>query len=83
MSDPPLSATTMSAVTLWIAAFVVAFIYAAQGTRGLGVFAILLMGGGATLTVRRYLLKLADDLLERERRAFDLGREAQRIRPVD
>ena len=83
MSDPPLSTTTICAVSLWILAFALAGVYAATGLRGLGVFAVLVMGGGATLTVRRYLLKMCDDLLTHERQAFQAGLDAQRIRSVD
>lgn len=82
MIDPPVSVTTASATVLWINAFVLATIYTFQGVRGTGVFAILFAAGAATLTVRGYLITLADDLREREMNAFQIGMDAQQIKPL-
>lgn len=83
MSDRHPSLTTVCAIALWAAGFAAAAVFAVQGVRGLGVFAILLAGGGGTLTIRRFLVGLADDLIRREQIAFSIGQDTQRIRPVD
>lgn len=82
MSDLPVSATTAAAVTLWVTALALATVYAVVGTRGAGVFAIIAVAGGSTLTVRRFLIGLADDLIRREHNAFQVGLDAQQIRSI-
>lgn len=83
MNDRPISTTTVLASTLWVVGFGLAFLYAAIGLRGTGVLAMLIAAGGATLTVRGYLCRLEEELFERERNAFQLGRDDARstVRP--
>ena len=82
MSDLPVSVTTTCAIGLWVSAVALARVYTVMGTRGLGVFAIITVAGAATLTVRRFLAELADELIEREHNAFQVGLDAQRIKSV-
>lgn len=83
MYNPNTSVATAFAVLTWLTSFALATIYACTDTRGLGIFAVLCMGAGATLTVHQFMVRMADDLVRRERAAFQLGQEAQRMRSVD
>ncbi len=82
MSDHHTSLTTVCSIALWAAGIGAAILFAVAGVRGMGVFAILLAGGGGCLTIRRFLIGLADDLIERERTAFQFGIDTERIRSV-
>jgi hypothetical protein len=61
---------------LWTAAFVLVTIDLVLDLHRLGPIAVLLGAGGATLTVRGYLIRLGDHLYQREQNAFELGMDA-------
>lgn len=83
MKDWPVSVTATLATLLWLVGLTLGIVYAATGTRGTGVIGLMFVIGGATLTVRCYLVGLACYLTCRERNAFELGLDAQRLRSVD
>lgn len=78
MEDRPISVTATCAAFLWVAGYTLGIAYCITGIQGMGVMAMLITAGGATLTVRGYLIQLADTLVERERNAFELGLDARR-----
>jgi hypothetical protein len=83
MKDRPISVTAVCATLLWIFGYALGIIYCVTGIQGTGVMAMLIAAAGATLTVRGYLVRLADTLLERERNAFLLGRDKNGPHAVD
>ncbi len=80
MEDKPVSVTIVGAAFLWIAGLVLAAVYSIHGYRGTDVWAFIAVAAGATLTIRHFLIRLACVLLERERNAFLLGQDVQRLR---
>lgn len=83
MEDRPVSVTTIGAVLLWVAGYSLGIAYCVTGIRGMGVMAMLITAGGVTLTVRGYMIQLAETLLERERNAFELGRDSRGPHSID
>lgn len=73
MFDHSCSLNTIIAWTAWILAAVGAVLYALV-TQRVGIFAVLFAAMGATLHVRGFIHALDD----RQRRAFELGRESVR-----
>lgn len=83
MNDRPISITTASAGLLWLLGYALGIAYCVTGTQGMGVMAMLIVAAGATLTVRGYLIHLADALIEREGNAYQLGRDTRGPHSVD
>lgn len=73
MKDRPLSATHAASAACWIAGFALAVTYCFTEIRGLGVLGILLAAAGATLTVRGYVVYLAEIVQDCGETAFKLG----------
>lgn len=83
MRDRPVSVTATCAALLWTAGLVLAVVYVAGGTPGLGVLGLYCAVGAATLTTRCYVMQLAEAMDGRERNAFDLGRDLSGPHSVD
>lgn len=79
MNDRPISVTVTCAALLWAGGGALIVVYALVGVRGLGVIGIFLSAGAATLTIRCYLMQLAECFEHRERNAFELGRDSMRV----
>lgn len=75
MSDWHLSATAVAATVLWVIGVALAMVQLLTDV-GVGQLGIIAAAGGATLNVRGYFVKLED----RERNAFNLGRDYENAR---
>lgn len=76
MRDRHISALHVAAGVLWVLGATLAVIYMAVGIRGTGCIGLLLAGAGGITNVRAMLAHME----ERERRAFELGRDHERSR---
>ena len=82
MEDRPISVTLVAAVMFWFAAAMLVGLDLWLDSARLGRAGLFCSVAGATVTVRRYACTAVQAVTERERNAFELGRDAAGLRSL-